>query len=62
MGIVRDVQFIGDNISGTPLLEVETSQGELLIPLADDICTRIDTTAHRIDVKLPDGLRTLNRE
>ncbi|HXM93204.1 MAG TPA: hypothetical protein VOA64_02950 [Candidatus Dormibacteraeota bacterium] len=62
LGIVRDVQFIGDNISGTPLLEVETSQGELLIPLADDICTRIDTTAHRIDVKLPDGLRTLNRE
>lgn len=62
LGIVRDVQFIGDNISGTPLLEVETSQGELLIPLADDICTRIDTTAHRIDVTLPDGLHNLNRE
>jgi 16S rRNA processing protein RimM len=62
LGTVRDVQFPGEEISGTPLLEVETSRGEILIPLAVDICTKIDTQARRIDVILPDGLRDLNRE
>ena len=62
LGTVRDVQFPGEEFSGTPLLEVETSQGEILIPLAVDICTKIDTAARRIDVLLPDGLRDLNRE
>jgi 16S rRNA processing protein RimM len=57
LGTVRDVQFT----SGTPLLEVETSTGELLIPLAEDICTKIDTTARRIEVLLPEGLRELNK-
>jgi 16S rRNA processing protein RimM len=62
LGTVRDVQFPGEEIDGTPLLEVETSRGEILIPLAVDICTRIDTAARRIDVILPDGLLDLNRE
>lgn len=62
LGTVRDVQFNGEEVSGTPILEVETSQGELLIPLAADICTKIDTAARRIDVLLPEGLRELNRE
>jgi 16S rRNA processing protein RimM len=62
LGTVRDVQFPGEEISGTPLLEVETSRGEILIPLAMDICTKIDPAARRIDVILPDGLRDLNRE
>jgi 16S rRNA processing protein RimM len=62
LGIVRDVQFPGEEISGTPLLEVETAGGEILIPLAVDICTKIDTAARRIDVILPDGLRDLNRQ
>ena len=61
LGTVRDVQFPGEEFSGTPLLEVETSQGEILIPLAVDICTKIDTAARRIDVVLPDGLRELNQ-
>ena len=61
LGTVRDVQFPGEEFSGTPLLEVETSQGEILIPLAVDICTKIDTAARRIDVVLPDGLRGLNQ-
>lgn len=60
LGIVNDVQFPGEEIAGTPLLEVHTSQGELLIPLAEDICTRIDPPARRIDVVLPEGLRDLN--
>jgi 16S rRNA processing protein RimM len=62
LGTVRDVQFPGEQVSGTPLLEVETSRGEILIPLAVDICTKIDTTARRIDVILPDGLLDLNCE
>jgi 16S rRNA processing protein RimM len=62
LGTVSDVQFPGEEFAGTPLLEVETSQGELLIPLAVDICTKIDTAARRIDVVLPEGLRDLNRE
>jgi 16S rRNA processing protein RimM len=62
LGTVRDVQIPGEEIFGTPLLEVETSQGDILIPLALDICTNIDTRARRIDVLLPDGLRDLNRE
>lgn len=62
LGTVRDVQFPGEEISGTPILELETSAGEILIPLAMDICTKIDTAARRIDVTLPDGLRDLNRE
>jgi 16S rRNA processing protein RimM len=62
LGTVRDVQFPGEVVSGTPLLEVETSRGEILIPLAVDICTKIDTAARRIDVILPDGLRDLNFE
>jgi len=62
LGTVRDVQFPGEEILGTPLLEVETAQGEILIPLAVDICARVDTAARRIDVILPAGLRDLNRK
>lgn len=62
LGTVRDVQFPGEEFPGTPLLEVETPRGEILIPLAVDICTKIDTTARRIDVLLPEGLRYLNNE
>ena len=62
LGTVSDVQFPGEEISGTPLLEVETSGGEILIPLAVDICTKIDVAERRIDVILPEGLRDLNLE
>jgi 16S rRNA processing protein RimM len=60
LGTVRDVQFLGEESPGTPLLEVETAQGEVLIPLAVDICTKIDVVARRIDVILPEGLSELN--
>jgi 16S rRNA processing protein RimM len=64
LGTVRDVQFPGEgeSVRGTPLLEVDTEQGELLIPLAEDICKRIDAEARRIEVTLPEGLRELNLE
>lgn len=60
LGVVRDVQLTGEGVSGTPLLSVDTSAGELLVPLAEDICLRVDTHARRIDVLLPEGLRDLN--
>jgi 16S rRNA processing protein RimM len=60
LGKVLDVQIPGDEIPGTPLLVLDTAQGELLVPLAQDICTRIAVSERRIDVTLPDGLRNLN--
>ena len=60
LGTVRDVQFTGEGVAGTPLLEIDTLRGELLVPLAEDICERIDTAARRIDVRLPEGLKDLN--
>jgi 16S rRNA processing protein RimM len=60
LGRVRDVQFTGENVAGTPILVVDAPQGEVLIPLAQEICVRIDTVARQIEVILPDGLRDLN--
>jgi len=60
LGKVRDVYFPGEGQAGTPLLAVDTSRGEVLVPLAEDICTMIEITARRIEVKLPEGLRDLN--
>ena len=57
MGAVRDVEFPG----GVALLSVDTTDGEVLVPLAAEFCVRIDVSAKRIDVVLPDGLRDLNR-
>jgi 16S rRNA processing protein RimM len=62
VGKVADVQFTGDALAGTPLLVVDSPQGELLVPLAQDICVQIDTNARRIEVILPEGLRELNLE
>jgi 16S rRNA processing protein RimM len=60
LGTVSDVQFIGEVIAGTPLLAIDTHRGELLIPLAQEMCPSIDTAARRIEVRLPEGLRDLN--
>jgi 16S rRNA processing protein RimM len=57
LGIVTGVQE-----SGTPVLEVETPDGEVLIPLATEICRKIDVSARRIDVVMPEGLRDLNKK
>lgn len=59
LGVVRGVQFTGETVAGTPLLVLATPRGELLVPLAEEICTRIDTAARRIEVRLPEGLRDL---
>jgi 16S rRNA processing protein RimM len=60
LGTVRDVLFTGEGVAGTPLLQVDTPQGELLVPLAEDICTSIVVAARRIEVRLPEGLRDIN--
>jgi 16S rRNA processing protein RimM len=68
VGVVREVEINGENVQGTPLLVVAldparaetTKDGEILIPLAQDICVRIDSSARRIDVILPDGLLDVN--
>jgi ribosomal 30S subunit maturation factor RimM len=53
---VRDVALD----TGTPLLVINSPQGEILVPLADDICKRIDVQARRIEIAPPDGLLDLN--
>ena len=60
LGEVRDVHTVGEGVFGSAVLVVDTPRGELLVPLAEDICTRIDTSARRIEVVLPEGLRDLN--
>ena len=60
LGKVRDVYFPGEGQPGTPLLALDTAEGELLVPLAADICRRIDVVARRIEVELPEGLLELN--
>jgi 16S rRNA processing protein RimM len=62
LGTVSDVQFTGEGVSGTPLLCVDTRRGEILIPLAVEICTQIDIVGRRIEATLPEGLRELNDE
>jgi 16S rRNA processing protein RimM len=60
LGTVADVFLPGERTAGTPLLRVETPRGELLVPLAEDICPSIDVAARRIEVNLPEGLDDLN--
>ena len=62
VGRVRDVQFIGEGLAGTPILSLDSPRGELLIPLAQEICVPIDIVARRIEVVLPEGLLELNRD
>jgi len=60
IGGVVDVQAIGEEQAGTPILVVDVRGEELLIPLAEDICKRVDVVGRRIEVVLPEGLRDLN--
>lgn len=62
LGRVRDVQLVGEKALATPLLVVETAAGELLVPLAEEICRVVNLGARRIEVILPEGLRELNRQ
>ena len=61
LGRVRDVEMLGENTPAAAVLVVETPRGELLVPLAEEICTQIDLPERRIEVVLPEGLLELNR-
>jgi 16S rRNA processing protein RimM len=56
VGPVRDVQFV----AAAPLLAVAGAAGEVLVPLAADICRHVDVAAKRIVIAAPDGLLDLN--
>ncbi|MFZ0635668.1 MAG: ribosome maturation factor RimM [Candidatus Acidiferrales bacterium] len=60
VGVVRDVQATGESAPGTPLLVVDSPRGELLIPLAQEICSKIDFANRRIEIIPPEGLLDLN--
>jgi 16S rRNA processing protein RimM len=60
VGQVRDVQFTGEGAARNPILVVDSARGELLIPLAQEICERVDVGTRRIEVALPEGLHDLN--
>jgi 16S rRNA processing protein RimM len=58
VGTVTDVEPTG----GVDLLHVATPRGEVLIPLAQDICKRIDTAEKIIIIDPPEDLLELNEE
>jgi 16S rRNA processing protein RimM len=56
VGMVSEVESTG----GVGVLHVTTSAGEVLIPLAQEICTRIDTQDRTILIDPPEDLLDLN--
>lgn len=46
--------------SGTSLLAVDGQRGEVLVPLAADICVEVDVAGRRIRIEPPEGLLELN--
>jgi 16S rRNA processing protein RimM len=56
LGDVRRV----DMTVGTPVLVVEREGREVLVPLAEAICRKVDVRAKRIVVDPPEGLLELN--
>ena len=57
VGVVEHVKLD----AGTALLGVASATGEVLIPLAEDICREIDVAGKSIVIAAPDGLIDLNR-
>ena len=60
LGIVSDVQFPGEGVAGTPILVVDASGAELLIPLAQDICVNIDIRLAASRLLFPKVSESLN--
>jgi len=46
---------------GTPILRVGSGKEETLIPFAESMVRKVDLNGRRIEVKLPEGLRELNK-
>lgn len=51
-----------DPTGGVDVLRVETARGEVLIPLAQEICRRIDTESKVIIIEPPEDLLELNQK
>ena len=58
--VVGDVVRIEETGGSAPLLVVAGRTGEVLVPLAEDICTAIEPAARRIVIEPPEGLLELN--
>jgi 16S rRNA processing protein RimM len=57
---VGDVVRVAGGAAGS-VLEVDGPRGEVLIPLAVEICVEIDVGLKRIRINPPDGLLDVNR-
>lgn len=57
---VGDVTDVEGTLGGSRLV-VSTSHGDVLVPLAAEICRSIDVDAKRIVIEPPEGLLDLNR-
>jgi 16S rRNA processing protein RimM len=57
VGVVEHVQLD----AGTPLLGVRSARGEVLVPLAEEICREVDVARKSIVIAAPEGLLDLNR-
>lgn len=55
------VEALEETIGAPVLLRVRTAEGELLVPFAAEICRIVDVRKQEIEVRLPEGLRELNR-
>jgi len=56
---IGEVSRVEGGAAGS-LLVIDGAQGEILIPLAADICVGIDVEAKRIRIDPPEGLLELN--
>jgi 16S rRNA processing protein RimM len=56
---VGEVVRVGAGSSGS-LLEIEGPRGQVLVPLAAEICVEIDVRGKRIRIDPPDGLLDVN--
>jgi 16S rRNA processing protein RimM len=58
-GVVGEVSRVEGGLGGSRLV-VNGREGEILIPLAAEICVHIDVAAKRIRIQPPEGLLDLN--
>lgn len=52
LGVVKEVI----DLNGNQLLAVDSNGKEILIPLKDEVLTRVDIAGKKVEVKLPEGL------
>src|SRR5262249_24872912 len=60
IGTVTAVQPIGEDVPGTPVPIVDSLEGDLPLPLPQEVCLPISVAARRIEIIPPVGLLDLN--